>query len=252
MIELAAKPILSDKTVVGTVGPDTQELQNIKNMIFSLQLDLQKERSKREILEEKLRKLEGNLTRPSQEMRASEWELSDNLGLNLDVSQNQPLVPPRNMTKGVDEKIGDLSLEFHRKFRNLGKSLSEMRSVLANNLGCGLKGSKKIQAGPSEVKDYNRFVYKKLERGIFPRQISLKNALVKSLDELLNKPCSEKTEIESSLDQYYLDNLPPAFLQPDDVENEDVALGGEKSNHLFTNPLSRGNFGMDSSENKIL
>jgi hypothetical protein len=183
MIELTAKPILSDKTPVGTVGPDTQELQNIKNMILSLQLDLQEERSKREILEEKLRKLEGNSARPSMEMRASEWELSDNLGLNLDVSQNQPLVPPRNTTKGVDEKIGDLSLEFHRKFRNLSKSLSEMRSVLANNLGCGLKGGKKIQAGPSEVKDYNRFVYKKLQRGIFPRQISLKNALVKSLDE---------------------------------------------------------------------
>ena len=133
------------------------------------------------------------------------------------------------------------------KFQNLDKSLVEMRSILANNLGCGLKVDKKIEAGPSEHKDYNRFLYKKLERGIFPRQVSLKNALVKSLEELLNKPWSEKTEIESSLDQYYLDNLPPAFLQPDDRENEDQVPAGKRVSQSFNNPLTTQNFPDDEN-----
>jgi hypothetical protein len=48
---------------------------------------------------------------------------------------------------------------------------------------------------------------------------------MKSLDELLHKPWSEKTEIEVTMDQYYLDNLPPALLQPPDMENKDRHLG---------------------------
>ena len=40
-------PIVSNESPSHTVGSNTQELQNITNMILSLQLDLQEERSKR-------------------------------------------------------------------------------------------------------------------------------------------------------------------------------------------------------------
>ncbi len=63
-------------------------------------------------------------------------------------------------------------------------------------------------------------MYKKLERGVFPPQISLKNVIKKSVDELLNKPWAEKTEIETMMDQYYLDSLPQGFLPADDIEND--------------------------------
>ena len=112
----------------------------------------------------------------------------------------------------------------------MDESLLEIRSILVNNpVGC-LNGCKKSSLGarPSNDKDYNRFLYKKLERGVFPRQISLKNAITKSVDELLHKPLAEKTEIEAIMDQYYLDNLPPALLGPDDMQNEDGARGETK------------------------
>jgi hypothetical protein len=41
------------------------------------------------------------------------------------------------------------------------------------------------------------------------------------MDELQHKPWAEKTEIKALMDQYYLDNLPPALLQPDDIKNEE-------------------------------
>jgi hypothetical protein len=158
-IPATAKPIASDKTPVGTIEPNTQELKNIKNMILILQLELQEERSKREILEEKMRKLEGHSAPPSLVRLDSELQLSDNPGLktlpeipglNSDGIKNQPLLNPLNRTKSIHEKIGDLSHEFDLKFRNLDNSLTEMRSILANYLSCGLKGDKKIEAGPSK------------------------------------------------------------------------------------------------------
>ncbi len=115
--------------------------------------------------------------------------------------------------------------------------LLEIRSVLANDPDKCLKGDRKCSLGarPSEDKDYKRFLYKKLERGVFPRQISLKNAIMKSVEELLHKPLSEKTEIEVIMDQYYIDNLPPILLQRDDIENEDRAPGTKKLIQLFSN-----------------
>ena len=79
-------------------------------------------------------------------------------------------------------------------------------------------------------------MYKKLERGVFPQQISLKNAITKSVDELLHKPWAEKTEIEAIMDQYYLENLPMAFLQPDDTENEDGTPMTKVQIQLFSDP----------------
>ena len=134
--------------------------------------------------------------------------------LNKETPQNQSFLAAHNTTKSVDEKIAELRSDFDLRLRSLDQSLLEIRSILANNTVGGLTGDKKtsLQAGPGEDKDYNRFLYRKLERGIFPRQISLKNAIIKSVDELLNKPCSEKTEVERIMDHYYLDNLPPTLL----------------------------------------
>jgi hypothetical protein len=56
------KPSVSNESPFHTVGPITQELQNLKNMILTLQLDLQEERCKRECLEEIVSKFGGNLT----------------------------------------------------------------------------------------------------------------------------------------------------------------------------------------------
>jgi hypothetical protein len=83
-----------------------------------------------------------------------------------------------------------LRSDFDLRLRKLESSLLEIRSILANNpVGC-LKSDEEslLKAGSSKDKDYNRFLYKKLERGIFPRQISLKKAVMKSVGELLTKP----------------------------------------------------------------
>ena len=62
MDESTARINVIDESTPRYVGPSTQELRNIKNMILDLQVDLQDERTKRECLEEKVRKFEGNLT----------------------------------------------------------------------------------------------------------------------------------------------------------------------------------------------
>jgi hypothetical protein len=144
---------------------------------------------------------------------------------NEENPQNQSFMPAPIAILGVDEKIAELRSDFDLRLRSLDQSLLEIRSTLEKNLVGGLKSDKRMSLGPrpSEDKDYNRFLYKKLERGVFPRQISLKNAITKSVGELLHKPWGEKTEIEAIMDQYYLDNLPPALLGPGDIENEDHA-----------------------------
>jgi hypothetical protein len=239
------KGFVSNESPSHTVEPNTQEIQNIKNMILSLQLDLQEERCKREILEEKVRKFGSNLTRQSQEMPERKLCLSEIRDLDEEIPQNKSCLPALNTIKGVDEKIGELRSDLDLRLQNLDKSLIEIRSILANNPVGGPKGDKKslLEAGPSKDKDYNRLLYKKLERGIFPRQISLKDAIIKSVDELMHKPWSEKTEIEAIMDQYYLDNLPPSFLRPDEIENENRTPGTKKLIQLFSN---------FENENKIL
>jgi hypothetical protein len=219
------------------IGSDFQELQNLKNMILILQLDFQEERSKRECLEEKLRKFEGYLTRQSHETPKRKWDLPDMRELDEKIPQKQSFLPTLDTIKDVDEKIRDLSSEFDLRLRSLDESLLEIRSILANNPVDFLKIDKKslLDAGPNKDKDYNGFLYKKLERGVFPKQISLKNAIMKSVEELLHKPLSEKTEIEVIMDQYYLDNLPSILLQPDDKENEDrTPVETKESGHLLS------------------
>jgi hypothetical protein len=212
-----------DDTPSHLAGPNTQELQYIKNIILTLEIDLQDERTKRECLEEKVRQIEGNLTRQSHERSERKWLLDDMRIPNEEIPQDQSILPARDTINDVDEKIEELRSDFDLRLRSLDKSLLEIRSILENNPIDCLKGDRKMTLGPrpSQVKDYNRFLYKKLERGVFPRQISLKNAIKHSVDELLQKPWEEKTEIEAMMDEYYLDNLPPAFLRPDDIENED-------------------------------
>jgi hypothetical protein len=216
-----------------TVGPDTQELQNIRKMILSLQLDLQEERCKRECLEEKVNKFGLNPTRKSQKSQKSKktpernWELNDKGVPNEEIPQIMSFLPAENTVLGVDEEIGDLRSDFELRMRKLEHSLLEIRSILANNPVACLKSDEEIllKAGPSKDNDYNRFMYKKLERGIFPRQISLEKVISKSVGELLTKPRTEKTEIEAIMDQYYLDNLPPAFLRLYDIADEDPTPG---------------------------
>ena len=224
-IPLPPRSIALDDSPSFIVGLNAQELQNMKNMILDLQLDLQEERCKRECLEEKVGRFESNLPQQSQKISERKWCLSDMRVIDEEIPQNQSFLPAQSTIKDVDEKIEELRSDFDLRLRSLDQSLLEIRSILANNpVGC-LKsdGKMSLRPRPSEDKDYNRFLYKKLERGVFPRQISLKNAITKSVDELLHKPWAEKTEIEAIMDQYYLENLPLAFLQPDDIENEDGA-----------------------------
>ena len=160
-----------------------------------------------------------NVHRQSHSTPERKWQLSDMRAMDEETPQNESPLPALNIAKDVECKIGDLRSEFERRLRSLDQSLLEIRSILANNLVGSLKSAtgNSLEVGPSKDKDYNRFLYKKLERGVFPRQVSLKNAIMKSVGELLDKPRSEKSEIEAIMDQYYLDNLPPAFLRPDDV-----------------------------------
>ena len=64
----------------------------------------------------------------------------------------------------------------------------------------------------NEDNDYNKYLYTKLERGVFPKEMNFKMAVQKSLKQLVEKPLSEKSEIESKLDEYFIENLPPNFL----------------------------------------
>jgi hypothetical protein len=219
VIPHSKKSILLDESPSPIVGPNSQELQDIKDMILILQLDLQEERCKRECLEEKLRKIEVNQAPQSQNMPEYKWRLSEETLHDEEITQNQSILSAPNTIKDVNKNIEELRSYFHQRLQNLDQSVLEIRSILAKYPSDGPKGDKKslLEAGPSKDKDYNKFFYKKLERGIFPRQMSLKNAIMRSVDELLYKPWSEKTEIEAMMDQYYLDNLPPALLQPDAI-----------------------------------
>jgi hypothetical protein len=216
------KSVLPNEIFYPIDGPNTQELQNVKNMILTLQLDLQEERTKREHLEEKVRNFERNLTWQSQEIPQRKYRPSEMRDLNEEISKSQIFSPSLNSTQGVDQKIAELRTDFDLRLRSLDQSLVEIRSILTSNLIGGPKGDRKMSLGvsPSEDKDYNKFLYKKLERGVFPPHISLKSAIKKSVDELVHKPWAEKTEIEALMDQYYLDSLPQGFLPADDIEND--------------------------------
>jgi hypothetical protein len=221
--------VLSNESPCRVVELNTQELQYIKNMIFSLQIDLQEESCKRECLEEKLRKFEGNQNRMSHgtpECKERKLQQTEMRCIDEETPQDECSLPARNTTQDIDEKIEEFRSDFDLRLRNLDQSISEIRSILANNPVGPLKSDKKsfLEPGQSKDKDYNRFLYKKLERGVFPQEISLKNAILKSVDDLLHKPCSEKSEVEAIMDQYYLDNLPPALLRPDDIENKDRTI----------------------------
>jgi hypothetical protein len=217
-----AKSVLPNEIFSPIDGPNTQELQNIKNMILTLQLDLQEERTKRERLEEKVRNFERNLTWQSQEIPERKYRLFEMGDQNEEIPQSQMFLPALNSTQGDDQKIAELRTDFDLRLRSLDQSLVEIRSILTSNLIGSPKGDRKMSLGvsPSQDKDYNKFLYKKLERGVFPPHISLKSAITKSVDELVHKPWAEKTEIEALMDQYYLDSLPQGFLPADDIEND--------------------------------
>jgi hypothetical protein len=217
-----ANPVLPNEIFYPIDGPNTQELQNVKNMILTLQLDLQEERTKREHLEEKVRNFERDLTWQSQEIPQRKYRPSEMRDQNEEIPQSQMFLPVLNSTQGVDQKIAELRTDFDLRLRSLDQSLVEIRSILTSNLIGGPKGDRKMSLGvsPSQDKDYNKFLYKKLERCLFPPKISLKSAITKSVDELVHKPWAEKTEIEALIDQYYLDSLPQGFLPPDDIEND--------------------------------
>ena len=181
-------------------------------------------------LEEKVRQFESNLPRQSHEISERKWRLSDMQGMNEEIPQNQSFLPAQNTIKDVDQKIAELRSDFDLRLRSLDQSLLEIRSILAKNIVGYSKSDDRnlLEAAPSKDKDYNKFLFKKLERGVFPRQITLKNAITKSVDELLHKPLSEKTEIEAIMDQYYLDNLPPALLRLGDIKNHNPTMASTK------------------------
>ena len=223
----------------GNAESDSQKIEIISKMVLSLQIDLQSERSRREILEEKVKKLENNSTKPSTKKPEDNFPMPSRGSIETDWVDSQKILnglgSPEMITrfdsperiKGIDEKMKEFRSEYDLKLRSLNQNLSEMQSVLAKKSGQGPGENKRSLIGvsgevtqQSEGKDYNRFLYRKLERGGFPRQISLQNAMKISLKELLHKPQSEKTEIETLMDQYYLENLPPTFLRSVEMEHE--------------------------------
>jgi hypothetical protein len=240
-IQLPLSSLVVDESPSDIVRPNTKELRNITKMILNLQLELKEERSKRECLEEKVSKFESQQTPKSHEITERKWRLSDTQNLDEEIPKNQSFLPAPDKLKDVDQKIGELRSHFDLRLQNLDQSLLEIRSILATNPVGVPKSDKKtsLEAGRRKDKDCNRFLYKKLERGVFPGQISLKNAIIQSVDELLNKPWSEKTEIENIMDQYYLDNLPAALLQPVDKQNEDPTPMTALKTHLFLQLDSR-------------
>jgi hypothetical protein len=110
--------LVLDESPSNIFGPNTQELQNMKNMILTLQLDLQDERCKRECLEEKVRKFEGNITQKSHRTSERKWRLSDMRVPDKEIPPNQIFLPAWNTTKDVDEKIGELRSDFDLRLRS--------------------------------------------------------------------------------------------------------------------------------------
>jgi hypothetical protein len=153
----SSSPIAFKESPSNTVGPNNQELQNIKNMILTLQLDLQEERSKRKCLEEKMRKFEGDPTQKSHQIPERKLRLYDMRMLNKEIPEKKPSLPAQNTINDFDEKIAEPGSDFDLRLRSLEQSLLEIRSILANNpVGCS-KGDTKtlLEAGPSKDKDYN-------------------------------------------------------------------------------------------------
>jgi hypothetical protein len=62
-------------------------------------------------------------------------------------------------------------------------------------------------------KHYNSKSYLDLERGKFQQGITLKDAISKSLHELINKPLKDKEPMEQRLDELYTQYLPKKFLE---------------------------------------
>jgi hypothetical protein len=125
--------VVMDDSPSHIIGPHTQELQNIKNIILTLQLDLQKERIKRECLEEKVKNFESNLTRQSHEIDERKWHLSDMRIPNEEIAQDQYFLLARDTINNVDQKIEELRSDFDLRLCSFDQSLLEIRSILVNN-----------------------------------------------------------------------------------------------------------------------
>jgi hypothetical protein len=98
----SSRSIMFDESPPNAVGPNTEELQNIKNMILTLQLDLEEERCKRECLEVRLSEFEGSPLRQSHKIQERKWRLSDMQGMNEEIPQNQSFLPAPNTINDVE------------------------------------------------------------------------------------------------------------------------------------------------------
>jgi hypothetical protein len=116
---------------VGNGQCDTQNIETITKMVLGLQVDLQFERTRREILEEKVQKLENNSTSPSKKRPENnsgqtrnsietDWNQSEINELNgLDSQKIFKGVDNQIMIKSIHEKMGEFRSEFDYKLRSL-------------------------------------------------------------------------------------------------------------------------------------
>ena len=121
--------LVYDESHSQIVGSNAEEFQNIKNMILTLQSDLQEECTKREWLEERLREFEGY---PIQQSPRTE-DLSDMRAIDEENLKVQSFLPAHYTIKDVDQKIAELRSDFDLRLRSLDQSLLEIRSILANS-----------------------------------------------------------------------------------------------------------------------
>ena len=71
------------------------------------------------------------------------------------------------------------------------------------------QGFMDLSVGPHE---FNTKFYFDLERGKFPKEISVKGAMGQALEDLLWKPIEQKNVIEQRLDALYMQYLPEQFI----------------------------------------
>ena len=103
----------------------------------------------------------------------------------------------------------------------------------------------------NEDKDYNKYLYMNLERGVFPKEMNFKMAVQKSLKQLVEKPLSEKSEIESKLDEYFIENQPPNFLVK--ASDQHLPTNGLNNQHVIVKSnrsVWSDNFGRSLNEIK--
>lgn len=145
------------------------------------------------------------------DIRKIEWQNDSVLNLKLELQ------------KAYDELCLkthelDILLRFEKnKSENLDKRLKFFEKRKKNPDSEWLIDSYYKEKYQQNTEDYETEIYQNIERGNFPDCAHYKFAIDKSLNELINKPQDEKSEIEKNLDKIFLKFIPKHLIDGNNV-----------------------------------